>query len=356
MMKMALSGLFCLFLANGTTAGPDDVSEYMRANLYSASPAGAFLLDGNLTQYDDNFSNSIDNNDAWKMANPGVNFGISRNGVTLVIEKRMKFRFTDTTTFKMWNLIKRAYIIEVITFNCDHPNLLAELEDKFLGTVTPIDCNGTTRVDFAVTDEAGTFDPERFRVVFKFNPLSHIPFTFVGIKSVRNNGMASLQWRVNNEEAQINYEVEKSTDGIIFKPIARLVSVNAASVQDYHFEEQNSSGDVMYRIKSTDFTNNSTCSQVVRLFDEVLAPEISVYPNPVINKRARFFIDSPVSGDYQVYLMNLNGVSLYQTSVSLGVGQVNQSFLFPSALPGGLYFLRICGPGNNTISKKIIIQ
>ena len=350
-IKIALQGLFCLCLATAAKAGPNDINEYMRVNLYYTSATGSYLLDGTLTQYDPGFNNGVDINDAWKLTNPGENFGIARNGNTLIIEKRKRFLFADTTTFRMWNLLRRDYSIEVITFNCDHPNVLAVLEDKYLGTATPINCNGTTRINFSVTADAGTYAPDRFRVVFKFNP-----FKFGGVRVIRNNGDASIRWKTMNEESQVRYEVERSMDGIDFKPIAQVSSAQLASGKDYAVEEQISTGDIMYRIKSVDNSSNVTYSEVARLFDESMAPEISVYPNPVINRKASLFLNAAAPGDYQVVLSNTSGAPVYKSSISNGAGQINQTLLFPTTLPGGVYILRVCGPDKNYSSKKIIVQ
>lgn len=354
--RLFLISLASLFFVGMAKAGPTDMNEYMRVNLFYSSAAGNMLLDGNLTQYDDGFSNNVDYNDAWKMTNFGENFGIARNGVTLVIERRKRFLFTDTTTFRMWNLLQRTYTLELITFNCNHPNVSAVLEDNYLGTGTPIDGNGTTKVSFAVTADPGSYSENRFRVVFRFNPLSQLPFNFGSIRVIRSNGHAQILWRVNNEEGQVNYEVERSADGISFQPVSEVASRKNDSFTEYQFDDQNITGDIMYRIKTTDYKNNVTYSEVARLFDEVVIPELTVYPNPVINKRIRFFLESPVTCNYRVMLSDYNGSVIYQTSLRFEAGQVNQSLIFPSSLPAGMYILRMVAPGMSDLNKKLIIK
>ena len=62
--------------------------ESMRANLYIVDVNGLTLVDGNLTNYNNIYSNNVDIYDGWKMANPGINFGILRSGFNLSVERR----------------------------------------------------------------------------------------------------------------------------------------------------------------------------------------------------------------------------------------------------------------------------
>ena len=61
----------------------------MRMNMYALNSNGtAILVDGTLTQYDDDFSNSVNGMDARKLTNPGENIGMIRDTKTLIIESR----------------------------------------------------------------------------------------------------------------------------------------------------------------------------------------------------------------------------------------------------------------------------
>lgn len=355
-MKMILFGAICLLTGVRTSAGPKDINEYMRVNLYSAATASPVLLDGNMTQYSDGFSNTVDFNDAWKLTNFGENFGIIRNGATLVIERRKRFQFSDTTSFRMWNMARRNYTIEVITLNCNHPNVTAFLEDKYLNTLTPVDCNGTTRINFTVDSDPGSIQENRFRIFFKFNPFNNLPFSFGEVRAIRNNAQTQLQWKVNNENVQVRYEVEKSTDGIQFTPISEAMPQNLGENAVYEIDDDHIAGDVFYRVRTIDINNNEAYSQVARLFEVRDEDVFTVYPNPVINKMARFFINVNTGGKYAFMLFDSHGGVVYKTSMNVEPGQANYSMTFPANIPSGIYLLQLMGPNNTKITKMISIQ
>ncbi len=116
----------------------------MRANLHIVAANGStVLMDGNLTNYDSIYSNSLDMYDAWKMNNFSENFGILRSNSVLVIERRKNISVCDTTFFKMWNMQYRNYRLQIITKNFHQPGLTAYLLDKFLDTKTVVKINDT---------------------------------------------------------------------------------------------------------------------------------------------------------------------------------------------------------------------
>jgi hypothetical protein len=138
--------------------------ENMRANLYAVPATGsAILMDGNFTNYDNIYSNAVDWDDAWKMTNPGENFGIYRENVNLVVERRQEIGLTDTTFFKMWNMQQRSYQLQIITSNMSDPQLRASVIDSYLNTTIAVELNDTTFIPFTVTADAGSSSSVAFQ-------------------------------------------------------------------------------------------------------------------------------------------------------------------------------------------------
>jgi hypothetical protein len=73
-------------------------------NLFIVYNNGATLMDVNMTNYNNQYSNAVDGNDIWKMSNFGENFGIIRSSANLVFERRSLIAVNDTTYFRMWNM------------------------------------------------------------------------------------------------------------------------------------------------------------------------------------------------------------------------------------------------------------
>ncbi len=94
------------------------IKRELRSNLHLINTDGSSTLyDGNLTAYDDSYSNNIDERDAKKMANFTENFGMLRTPVILVIERRHTIDLSDTIFYKMWQMQQRTYKLEFISKN-----------------------------------------------------------------------------------------------------------------------------------------------------------------------------------------------------------------------------------------------
>lgn len=160
-----------------STAGSDYVfrgpslltsDQRIRTNLYAVNADGTTaIIDGTLNSYSNIFSNSIDENDAAKLTNFGENFGIAGDGKTLIVERRDAVG--DTINFKMWQMNQKNYQLEIIA-DID-PGITAFLQDKYLKTITALNVNGTSKANFAVTNDVASSAENRFSIIFGKPPV-----------------------------------------------------------------------------------------------------------------------------------------------------------------------------------------
>jgi len=188
----------------------------MRANLFIVEYNGATLLDGNMTNYDNIYSNAVDGNDIWKMTNFGENFGILRSSANLVAERRSLIVNRDTTFFRMWNMHVRNYRIQVIAENLHQSNLLGYVHDNYLNQNNPINLNDTTHIDFAVSNIPGSYAPDRFQLIYADLSFGPLPVTFTGIQAQRKNKEIWITWNVEQEISMEKYIVEVAPDAVNF--------------------------------------------------------------------------------------------------------------------------------------------
>jgi|GEM_PF-901841 len=142
------------------SASPAKIS----SRLYNANND---MLDANVVVFDQAYANSIDADDAVKLGNPGANFAIEKESRILAIEGRKPIANSDVVQFRMWNLPRQNYKLELVAANMQTTDVTAVLEDKYLQTVTPVDLNSTTAINFAVDANAASSAADRFRIVFK---------------------------------------------------------------------------------------------------------------------------------------------------------------------------------------------
>ncbi len=348
---MALISQTPAFAQTSSTQGPN---EYMKVSLYQvASDGSVTLADGNLTNYNDNFTDGL-GDDALKMSNFGENFGIIREGTRLAIEQRKKIIIYDTTFFCMWNMQQRNYRLAISNKNLEHPGLLGYLEDAFLRTSTSLNLNDINNIDFSVTSDAASYAIDRFRVVFKNPLLMPLPTTFTSITAEVSGQMIVVQWSVDNEHAMQEYIIEHSTDGVSFSALQSVQPFNAGGSQTYISNDAVSRrGENFYRIKAIQINGNVQYSSIVKISLKTPVRDFVIYPNPVLNRQMNILFPGEVMGKYNLQLYSSNG-----TMIPLGVVQVNaaqsiQTVLLPKTVAPGIYRIKIISP-DNTISVKAI--
>lgn len=144
----------------------------LRVNLYSLEADATYsLLDGSMTSFDDNNSNSFDKNDIKKLAAAGESIAFSRIGHTLAIERKKTITSNDTSFINLSQTKKQNYRLDIIAENLTNANLVAVVKDKYAATTNnlPVNLNGSTYVDFTVNNDPASFAADRFSIVFMSN-------------------------------------------------------------------------------------------------------------------------------------------------------------------------------------------
>ena len=147
----------------------------LRVNLYSQDADGTYsLLDGSMTSYHDNNSNSFDIDDIKKLSAAGESIAFSRTGHTLAIERKKTITSNDTSFINLSQTKKQNYRLDIITENLTAANLVAVVKDNYAATTNnlPVNLNGSTYVDFTVNNDPASFAADRFSIVFMTNTKS----------------------------------------------------------------------------------------------------------------------------------------------------------------------------------------
>ena len=334
---------------------PPPTLESMKVSLFAVSASGsASLVDGNLTNYDDAFDNAAGLDDALKMNNFGENFGITRDGLNLSIEQRKKMTVNDTTFFVMWNMVRQNYALRFIAKNLNHPGMEGFLEDNFTRVRTSLELNDTSMVNFTVTSDPASYAPNRFRIVYVYPPAIALPFVFTDIQLSVNGFSVQVAWKVDNEISFQDYTIEHATDGTNFTALKTVPALNAASIQSYQFKDPaNRTGDHFYRIKAVNRAGSTFYSSVAKASIEIPEADISVYPNPVVNKTLQILFRSQLQGKYHVQLIANNGTVQTLPSVQVSGMHMIVPVDLPRQTATGIYRIKITCPDNRVIVKTI---
>ncbi len=357
---LLFSGLFiCLYSYCSPLSfnpySPSSLVEQIRSNLYvKQGNANPILLDGDLTQYDPSFSNAVDGKDARKMSNFSENMGMARGAYVLVIERRQTITAADTIFYKMWQMQRQSYQLEFITSNLDHPGLQGFLEDSYLKTSTPIDLNGVTTVDFTIDANASSADAYRFRLIFKSIASGPLPLTLTSIKAMRQNRDIRIDWTTVNENNLGAYIIEKSDDGNRFSTAMTVKANNLSSNAYSWLDRYPSSGNVYYRIMTTEIDGKVTRSAIMKVAGGKSNPDMHIFPNPVVNNTIHLEIASQPTGTYSIILLNNKGQAIYEEKINHAVGNFIQTIRPNQTLVKGVYQLQVSTPANTKITEQII--
>jgi len=345
------SGSSVLLFASPATS---DISQ-LRTNLYSINEDGSpTLLDGTLIQYSKDYTNAINGMDARKMTNSSENLSIKSGEKYLVIERRQPIVQSDTIFYNLTGVGARPYQFEFIANGLDSNGPEGFVEDTYLRTRTPLKREGTTIVDFSVTNIAGSYAPGRFRIVF--TPSAVVPVTFTSVKAYRQAKDINVEWRVENEVNMKQYEVEKSINGTQFTTMSiKPASANSGRSAIYFVTDANPvEGYNYYRVKSMDINSTIAYSPVVKVLMGSLRQDITISPNPVADGKIHLQLMNQPGGRYGIRLLNKPGQVILSKEINHAGGSSTELIKPDYNLAHGIYQLEVTNPDGSVKNINVL--
>ena len=330
----------------------------MRANLQIVDANGTTLMDGNMTNYNNIYSNAIDGYDIWKMSNFGENFGILRSTANLVVERRALITSADTTYFRMWNMQQRNYRIQVIAEKLHTSNLMGFVRDSYLNQDFPIDLNDTTDINFTVNAQAGSAAADRFKLIYVNLSVAAgtLPVNFTGLTASRKSNNIQLSFSVANEINMHQYVVQHSADGRLFKDITTIAPSGAGSSKTYQtFDVQTATATHFYRIKGISIGGKEQFSVIAKVSAQSNQPAIQVYPNPITGKSMQIELNNTVAGTHQMVAISNIGQRFVLPALKIAGTQQMQTVQLPGSMAPGVYRLQVTAPDAKVLVKTIVV-
>jgi hypothetical protein len=170
------------------------------------------------------------------------------------------------------------------------------------------------------------------------------------------NSTVQLRWQASGSISDsVNFIVERSVDGLAFKPVHTFSVRELLPGNNYEFSEQLPLSDSScYRLACTNDLGQTVFSGVQSVrYPRQARAEISIMPNPVFNN-ASLIINNEETGDISCTLYDLNGKYIRSYQFKKTTRYV-QHILDMYSIPKGDYILSVRG---NTIneSKRILKQ
>ncbi|MEO7046369.1 MAG: hypothetical protein ABI091_13750, partial [Ferruginibacter sp.] len=334
--------------------GPDEGGKFaqLRTSLFINTP-DHILVDGTLQQVSQDYVNDVDGMDAKKLANPAENLSIKTANKLLVIERRAPYMTQDTVFYNMTGMRAQNYQFQFDAQGLSTFGTEGWVEDSYLHTKTVLNLEGMTTVDFSVTNVAGTYAADRFRIVFQA-AAGPLPVTIVSVKATQKDADIAVEWKVDNQSNMKEYQVEKSLDGNRFNNVGTIAAnTNNASV--YNFLDKNApAGYNFYRIRSIGKDGQQTVTQIVRVLIQRGTPQITIHPNPITNGVINLHLINEPSGMYGIRLLNPLGQTIVSKQVSHADGTSTEQIQWNYNLAHGVYQLEVTRPDASVKVIKVM--
>lgn len=210
--------------------------------------------------------------------------------------------------------------------------------------------------DQIVTNYWGTF-----RLTYYWCPAAILANAISNFTAAKNGSYIQLKWQEENEQKNILYEIEYSTDGVQYFATGKLKSnataEGVATAYQFQYTIPNSNNSkLFFRIKRTSADGKSTIYSPIKTvaLNKTGVVGYRTYPNPVKSFTMLEF-DEVLSGDFIIDLVSTTGQIIQHKAVTLsGSSQIRLDLTSHPAT--GIYYLQVKDKTSNHqyISKLII--
>jgi len=175
-----------------------------------------------------------------------------------------------------------------------------------------------------------------------------LPVRLVSFNAVKQENTALLNWVTTEEINSEKFDVQRSTNGKVWKTIATVVA-KGESKELVNYETRDKepvNGLNLYRLHMIDKDGSSTFSKIQSLDFDVKA-NVSLYPNPVSDQLNILSSDwNKVAG---VQILNANGLTVYRS------GNEPASSINVKHLAAGMYIVKVTEKDDVVNSYKIVL-
>lgn len=332
----------------------------LRLSLYEIVGGAPVLADGAAAEFDADFSNSVDDDDALKFQASGLSVSLRCDSLKLAVERRKTVNQNDTLRVNMSGAAANSsYRWLINVSNMDIPVQTAWLRDNYLNSMTLLNLGGVTSIDFSGDSVPASRAADRFLILFR--QLKALPVNMVNVSAVRQDARSvKISWTSENEESIDYYVVQRGKDGRSFPDqVLQKQSSRGANSFSYSGEDSDASGECLfYRIKAVGMNGQVQYSTVVKVLPLVSShtPPISVFPNPVKDHRANLYFGQHAAGNYHLALQAAGGQVVWKSVVAVSAGESQKSLKLPAGLAPGLYQLLVTEPGGILQGVRLLVE
>lgn len=172
-----------------------------------------------------------------------------------------------------------------------------------------------------------------------------LPVTLMSFRGSTFNCTAAFNWTTSAEWNVSHFELQKSTNGSAYTPVAQLPPKGSNSSYTYT-DASMSTGRSLYRLRIVDIDGQESYSRVIQLSPDCNAPfVIKAYPNPVDDKLTVSGLSSPS----RLSLIDATGRTVVNMLTTNTVSEIDMR-----NLASGVYTLQVVQDGKVVKSIKVM--
>ncbi len=311
-------------------------------NLQYTSGSNKILADGVLAVFDPSYVSTVGAEDATEMPNLAENMSIVNGTSLLSIDARPLPGNSDTLYLNTSRLTKPQYTLQIFAQQMAGNGVQAYLQDRYLNTVQLLSLTDTNRIVINITAGVpASADINRFRIVFQ-SLLVSLPVTYTSVKATPKNKDIEVEWNVADETGILKYEIEKSTDGIVFDKGGEVtVTGNNSSATYQWLDVHPVTGNNYYRIRGLQADGKAFISKTAVAKIALGKINFKIYPNPIADFKINIRAGEMEKGKYTLIIHNQQGQQIILQEIYHKGGAFNQIIYLSTMLPGGVYYLQI---------------
>ncbi len=183
-----------------------------------------------------------------------------------------------------------------------------------------------------------------------------LPVTLTTFTALYGDDKVRLNWQTATEINNQGFDIERSTDGLIFSKIAYVKGNGTTNVpQNYNHNDANLISQTQYlyyRLKQVDSNGEFEYSNIVSVkIPQLNNATFSIYPNPVTAKQFNVKLAGLPKGNYQTSITNMAGINVKKAIIFCD-DTSNQ--VVNVDLPKGMYNLEITSANYRQVQKLLV--
>ena len=159
-----------------------------------------------------------------------------------------------------------------------------------------------------------------------------------------SDGLIQLGWSTYSEINIDHFDVERSTDGINFRQIGKVITVSGqlnSNINYTYLDITAQRGTNYYRLAMVDNQGNYSYSKAIMVNVDIKGISVMiVYPNP-FSRRVQIRVNADKAEKVAINIINSNGVLMSTQAANTLIGDNNISINKVDALPNGVYYIEV---------------